>query len=347
MKKRPALIIELIDKNNNIGLGEIWCNFPSEGALYKFKLLKNIFVNKIKNINIYNPSDIFKIFLDLRTIFVQSNDLGSYNSILAGFDCALWDLFSKNKKMPLNKFINEKATNNICLYASGINPDEAIKNIEKGRKLGIESFKIKIGFDNSLDLNLIKKITQTIKSNEKLMFDVNQGWNLRNAKKYLKKLERFPIYWIEEPLSALTNDLDYFDLINSSNISIALGENISNEDKFVHFLRNKNIKFMQPDLTKYGGLSFLIKNFNLKLQNKLYLHFLGSSVGLITSAHVMSAINKKGLLENDLNTNPLRDLLFNQEIKISNGMLNLNEKPGIGYNLNKSLVSKYLVNSLK
>ena len=69
-------------------------------------------------------------------------------------------------------------------------------------------------------------------------------------------------------------------------------------------------------------------------------------MGLITSAHVMSAINKKGLLENDVNTNPLRDFLFNQEIKISNGMLNLNEIPGIGYNLNKSLVSKYLVNSL-
>ena len=89
MKKRPALIIELKDKYNNIGLGEIWCNFPSDGALYKFNLLKNIFVNKIKNTNIYDPSDISKIFLDVRSIFVQSNDLGSYNSILAGFNC--WD----------------------------------------------------------------------------------------------------------------------------------------------------------------------------------------------------------------------------------------------------------------
>ena len=52
MKSRPALILELTDTNDNIGLGEIWCNFPSDGASYKFKLFKNIFVNKLINSNI-------------------------------------------------------------------------------------------------------------------------------------------------------------------------------------------------------------------------------------------------------------------------------------------------------
>ena len=347
MKKRPALIIELKDKYNNIGLGEIWCNFPSDGALYKFNLLKNIFVNKIKNINIYDPSDISKIFLDVRSIFVQSNDLGSYDSILAGFNCALWDLFSKNKKKPLNKLINDKATNKIILYASGINPDEATKSIEKARKLGIKSFKIKIGFNNNLDLNLIKKVILFCNKNESLMFDVNQGWDINNAKKYLKILQKFPIYWIEEPVSALTKDRDYLELINSSKISIALGENISNEKKFINFLKNRKIKFIQPDITKYGGLSFIVKNFNSNINNKLYLHFLGSAVGMITSAHLMSAINKNGLLETDLNTNPLRDSLFNEKLSISNGILNLNQIPGIGFTLNKNLIGKYLVNLLK
>ena len=42
MKSRPALILELTDTNDNVGLGEIWCNFPSDGASYKFKLFKKI-----------------------------------------------------------------------------------------------------------------------------------------------------------------------------------------------------------------------------------------------------------------------------------------------------------------
>ena len=121
MKSRPALILELTDTNDNVGLGEILCNFPSDGASYKFKLFKNIFVNKLINSNIRHPKDLGKIFDSIKTIFVQSDDLGSYNSILSAIDCAYWDLIAKKKKTPLNKFINKNSSNNIEVYASGIN----------------------------------------------------------------------------------------------------------------------------------------------------------------------------------------------------------------------------------
>ena len=51
MKSRPGLIIELSDDNGNIGLGEIWCNFPSNSASYKFQLFKDIFANKLLKAN--------------------------------------------------------------------------------------------------------------------------------------------------------------------------------------------------------------------------------------------------------------------------------------------------------
>ena len=345
MKSRPALILELIDKNNNIGLGEIWCNFPSDGASYKFKLFKNIFVNKLINLNINDPKDLIKIFKSVKTIFIQSDDLGSYNSILSAIDCALWDLLAKKKNKPLNKFINRNSVKNIEIYASGINPNSAIKSILEARNLGIKSFKIKIGFDNNLDLNLINKIINLRSSNENIMFDVNQGWNIKKANKYLKLLKQFPIHWIEEPISAMTNDSEYLRLINTSKIPIALGENISNESQFELFLKNKNIQFIQPDITKFGGISFIQNYLNSKFKKKFYLHFLGSGVGFITSAHVMSAINKDGLLETDFNDNPLRDLIFRESIKILNGQILLSKRPGIGYSLNKVIIKKYLVNT--
>jgi len=99
MKSRPALILELTDTNNNIGLGEIWCNFPSDGASYKFNLFKNIFANKLISSKIKHPKDLQSIFESIKTIFVQSNDLGSYNSILSAIDCAYWDLIAKKKKL--------------------------------------------------------------------------------------------------------------------------------------------------------------------------------------------------------------------------------------------------------
>ena len=279
----------------------------------------------------------------IKTIFVQSNDLGSYNSILSAIDCAYWDLIAKKKKTPLNKFINKKSSNNIEVYASGINSNSAIKNIIDARLLGIKSFKIKTGFDNKLDINLIDKIFKIRKSKEKIMLDINQGWNLKNANSYIKKISKHPIFWIEEPISARSNDKDYLNLIENSRVNLALGENVYNENLINTFLRNKYLKYFQPDITKYGGISLVYKYINSRYKNKIFLHFLGSGVGLITSAHMMSAINSNGLLETDFNENPLRDNIFNETIKIINGKIYLNNEPGIGFTLNKKILKKYTI----
>ena len=344
MKSRPALILELTDTDDNKGLGEIWCNFPSDGASYKFNLFKNIFVNKLINFSIRHPKDLRTIFESIKTIFVQSDDLGSYNSILSAIDCAYWDLIAKKKKIPLNKLINNKTANNIEVYASGINSNSAINNIINARSLGIKSFKIKTVFDNKLDQRLIKSIFKIKKNNEKIMLDINQGWDLKKANFYIKKISKYPIFWIEEPISARSSEKEYLNLIKNSKVNLALGENVYNENLITNFLKNKYLKFFQPDITKYGGITLVNKYINSKYKNKIYLHFLGSGVGLITSAHMMSAINSNGLLETDFNENPLRGSIFNETIKITNGKIYLNNKPGIGFNLNKKIIKKYTIN---
>ena len=344
MKSRPALILELTDTDDNKGLGEIWCNFPSDGASYKFNLFKNIFVNKLINSSIRHPKDLRAIFESIKTIFVQSDDLGSYNSILSAIDCAYWDLIAKKKKIPLNKLINNKSSNNIEVYASGINSNSAINSIINGRSLGIKFFKIKTGFDNKLDQRLIKSIFKIKKNNEKIMLDINQGWDLKKANFYIKKISKYPIFWIEEPISARSSEKEYLNLIKNSKVNLALGENVYNENLITNFLKNKYLKFFQPDITKYGGITLVNKYINSKYKNKIYLHFLGSGVGLITSAHMMSAINSNGLLETDFNENPLRDSIFNETIKITNGKIYLNNNPGIGFNLNKKIIKKYTIN---
>ena len=344
MQSRPGLILELTDTNNNIGLGEIWCNFPSDGAFYKFNLFKNIFANKLIKSNIKHPNDLVKFFKLIKTIFIQSDDLGSYNSILSAIDCAYWDLMAKRKKTPLNKFINKKSSNNIEVYASGINSNSFLKSINNARLLGIKSFKIKTGFDNKLDKNLIEKIFKIRKSKENIMLDINQGWDFKIANSYIKKISKHPIFWIEEPISARSSDKDYLNLIKKSKVHLALGENVYDDNLINILLRNKFLKYFQPDITKYGGIS-LVNNFiNSKYKNKIFLHFLGSGVGLIASAHMMTAINNNGLLETDFNENPLRDNIFNEKIKITNGKIYLNNKPGIGFNLNKKILKKYTVN---
>jgi len=178
-----------------------------------------------------------------------------------------------------------------------------------------------------------------------LMLDVNQGWNIDEASKYLKILENYNFSWIEEPISALSNKDEFNNIINSTNCNLAFGENINNLDDFIFLGQNNKLKYIQPDLTKFGGIS-LINNLSKKIQsNKIWMHFLGSGVGLLTSAHIMSAINPPAFLETDINVNPLRTNLFKNELKIEDGKINFSDDHGIGGPLNFDTINKYLISS--
>ena len=50
MTFRSSLIVELIDQNDNSGFGEIWCNFPNHAGRYRFEILKDYFINLLKNL---------------------------------------------------------------------------------------------------------------------------------------------------------------------------------------------------------------------------------------------------------------------------------------------------------
>ena len=346
MKSRPCLIVEIEDYNRHVGYGEIWCNFPGDGASYRFNLLNSIYHSSIVGFEFSNPDKLInKVSEKFKTLFVQSGDMGSFYNINSGLDCAFWDLFAKNQKLPLNKILNSKSQNHISVYASGINPSESQKHIKAARAMGIKAFKVKIGFNHSLDIDLLDSLSNFVSNNEMLMLDVNQGWSLEEAKEYLKILENYNFSWIEEPISALLNQEKFRNLIAETKCNLAFGENITNLDEFIFLGQNSKSKYIQPDLTKYGGVS-LIKELSQSIQSKkIWIHFLGGGIGLLTSAHIMSAFNPNAFLETDINLNPLRTSLFENELEIVNGKVHLENSYGIGGQLNYDTIDKYLVSS--
>jgi len=346
MKTRPCIIVELEDFNQNIGYGEVWCNFPSDGASYRFNLLNSLYLDNIIGLKFSNPYKLIdKITDKFKTLFVQSGDIGSFDNINSGLDCALWDLFAKTKKIPLNKLLNADSPKHISVYASGINPSDSFEKIGVARSMGIKAFKVKIGFNHSLDMDLLRSLDDYVANDEILMLDANQGWSIDEASKYLKILENYNFSWIEEPISALSNKNEFNNIINSTNCNLAFGENINNLDDFIFLGQNIKLKYIQPDLTKYGGIT-LISNLSKTIQsNKIWMHFLGSGVGLLTSAHIMSAINPSAFLETDINVNPLRTNLFKNELKIEGGKINFTDDHGIGGPLDFDTINKYLISS--
>ena len=77
MKSRPCLIVEIEDHNQHVGYGEIWCNFPGDGASYRFNLLNSIYHSSIVGFEFSNPDKLInKVSEKFKTLFVQSGDMG-------------------------------------------------------------------------------------------------------------------------------------------------------------------------------------------------------------------------------------------------------------------------------
>ena len=166
------------------------------------------------------------------------------------------------------------------------------------------------------------------------MIDLNQAWKIDKVNSNIKALNQFRYYWLEEPISADNSLNEIINLINNHK-NLAFGENITQINNFVKLNDDTSIKFLQPDIARYGGISQIISLKDKIVTDKLYLHYLGGAVGLVTSAHLMSAINQSGFLEYDINENALRNEILKPAVKIRDGYLLLNSSIGIGFNLSE------------
>ena len=330
MYDRPGVFVELKDGEGNKGLGEIWCNFPACGAEHRARLLETAVFSALIRVSFDTPAQCFSALTkQFARLAIQSGEPGPIAQCIAGVDVALWDLVARRAGVPLFRLLG--GTNaDIPAYASGINPANAIKTVERCRAEGHRAFKLKIGFDRAGDLANIAQITAALERDEVFMVDANQAWTVDEALNTLPELAAFSLGWIEEPIMADRPVDEWLALALATSVPLAAGENMISAQDFARGISKPAIDVIQPDLCKWGGISGVLPVAkDIMVAGKRYCpHYLGGGIGLAASAHVLAAVGGDGMLEIDSNDNPLRNILFAPPV--TQGQLTLSETPGLG-----------------
>ena len=330
MFDRPAVFLEVTDDHGNKGLGEVWCNFPSCGAEHRGRLLETVIFPALLGKRFDSPDSCFaQLERQFARLAIQAGELGPIAQCIAGVDVALWDLVARRVDVPLFRLLG--GTNAyIPAYASGINPANAVKTVERCRAEGHRAFKLKIGFDRAGDLANIAQITAALGRDEVFMVDVNQAWTVDEALNTLPELAAFSLGWIEEPIMADRPVEEWLALALATSVPLAAGENMISAQDFARGISKPAIDVIQPDLCKWGGISGVLPVAkDIMVAGKRYCpHYLGGGIGLAASAHVLAAVGGDGMLEIDSNDNPLRNILFAPPV--TRGQLKLLETPGLG-----------------
>ena len=338
MYDRPALLVRITDADGCVGHGEIWCNFPSRGAEYKASLLVNEFAYWLKERRFSSPAEVFD---GLTTAFavlgLQTADPGTLLQVIAGVDQALWDMVARRKGMRLCALFGAPG-DAVKAYASGIHPREAADRVRLSRERGFTAFKVKVGFDEDVDLAGLASARELIDEDHQLMIDANQAWmSPRQAADNINELSRFDLTWIEEPLRASAAVPHWQELNKMISVPLAGGENLPTLDAVNAYQEQALFAFVQPDIGKIGGFTGLLRIFGGRdaarpLPKSVFCpHWLGGMVGLAASAHLLNVIGDAGLLEVDVNDNPIRESLADWDLRPSRGgRIELPEDDGIG-----------------
>ena len=331
MRNRPAVFVRIEADDGCFGFGEIWCNFPSCGAEHRVKIAIEELGPLLTAEAFASPEHAFRILTQkVHVRVLQTLETGPFNQAIAGIDMAFWDLAARRAGKPVSGMIAEGAAERVPVYSSGIHIGIAETVIAEARAKGVRNFKVKVGFDVAEDLAALKNLAPGIGDGERLFSDANQAWDIATAIKFCEGAADAGLKWLEEPLRADAPLADWSRLASVGGIPLAAGENITGLQDFKAAINGGHLKFVQPDMAKWGGFSACLPVARMIQDGGLTYcpHYLGGGIGLVASAHLLAAVGGNGILEVDSNPNVLREAIPGTAIE--DGDVAIGTAPGLG-----------------
>ena len=328
--ERPALIVEVEDRDGARGWGEVWCNFPAFAAEHRARFLQDVIAPLFAGVTVEEPAEAERRIDRLLGVqAIQAGEEGLVAAVAAGLDQALWDLVARRNDLPLWQALGGTPT--VRVYASSIDPEHAIATVEQERLAGHDTFKLKVGFSDKLDLETVAAVRAAAGDEIGLIADANQAWTPRQALEMAERLAPYRLDWLEEPIRADEPARVWGELAARAPIPLAAGENVRSEHGFTRLIDDRFVRQIQPDIGKWGGVSHCLGVGRRAVNAGIGYspHWLGGGIGLAISLNLLAAVGGSGLGEIDVNPNPLRDAFPLPAVR--DGAVTLPETPGFGF----------------
>ena len=358
MTHRQAVIIILENEDGTTGMGETYINFPiwapaGRLASYRDAFFPDTVAREIGDI----PSFMEFMWNRFFRASLQGSALGSTIQALSALSTALCDIQAKHADVPLRNLFAENPASRVKCYGSGINPPFLVDSIREGLDMGLDVFKLKLGYGDDIDKTNIRELKRILGSGAGVAVDVNRNWSFEQTMRWMDYLRDNEIVWLEEPLD-MTDQHRYPELLERASVPIAAGENFlipPGSD----FIREKewgqtfNETSLAPDIVQpsvvknccfHDAVRFV--SYAESQGKKVFPHFLGSAPGIAASAHLAS-LTADPHLEWDINPNPLRTSCFTKPFRSVDGFLNLSESPGIGWKIRKDILEQWTVDHVR
>ena len=272
---------------------------------------------------------------------------GLYAAAVSGIEIAIWDALGKTLGVSVATLLGGRARDYVTPYASAgyVTPD---RDLEKFRELlqraaeGFSGAKIKCGLGVREDLQRATVARDVLGEDRALMVDLNGNCTPDQAVAVARALRGLDVAWLEEPLPP--DDVDGLRLIRGSSPPLATGEALYTRAPFRRLVVERLVDFVQPDITKIGGLAEaravceLARAWNVRVSP----HVWGGGLALAAALQLLASVPdyphttnvlQPLWLEFDRGDNALRESVLTEPLRPQDGQLAVPEGPGLGVDI--------------
>jgi L-alanine-DL-glutamate epimerase-like enolase superfamily enzyme len=172
--------------------------------------------------------------------------------------------------------------------------------------------------------------------------DVNCAWDDENAPGNIERLRALGGFsWVEEPIFP-PEDFARLARLRSHGVPIAAGENWCTAIQFKHAIDAGAVDYLQPSVSKVGGVSEFVEIMTLAREAKLGVlpHSPYFGPGFLATLHLATAYRDMLQVEY-LYVEPAAELIELAPIRDGHRFC-LNDAPGIGLHPDEGVVSRFI-----
>jgi len=343
MRKRDAVVVKVRTHGGLVGWGESHHGRAHTSIAH--------FVNHAlaPMVTGMDAADVVGVWQRIYHGQLASHGIGAGCAIaMSGIDMALWDIRAKAAGWPLWRLLggSDKA---IAAYAGGVAlgwqaPQALVQEAQCHVAAGYRALKLRLGDTVARDLARVEAVRSTLGDEVTLLADANTAYRLEQARTVIPALDALGVGWLEEPFPA--HDWRSYALARAfGRIPFAAGENHYTRFEFSRLMDERTVNIMQPDLSKTGGITEVLRIAALASAHRLPLHPHTSMTGLNMAAtlHVLAAVDAPGYFEADVSrVNQMRDALVSTPFRLDiDGTVRPPQGVGIGVDVDEAFIAAH------
>jgi L-alanine-DL-glutamate epimerase-like enolase superfamily enzyme len=253
-------------------------------------------------------------------------------SAVAAYDMAFFDILGQAAGLPLYRlFGGDRRTFETDITVGLDAPEAMAREAARFLDLGYRTIKAKVGLDPDEDAARVRAVREAVGPDVRLRIDANQGWTVPQAIDALRKMEKFRVQFVEQPVVA-SDTSGLRTVRNQSPIPVMADEACFLPPDAIRLIRAEACDYFNIKLMKAGGILNAVRIAHVADAAGMKCMvgcMLESKVALTAAAHVVASQDNVVYADLDGNAEHTADPVAGG-FTIKGGMLTLTDKPGLG-----------------